>query len=575
MPELVYNRGCGLCLIVIIQALNSSGLVSKSDRSMQRITPLYPAFSRTVILILAVLFVVTLVARIIPGPRTIDDAFITFRYSRNIVEGQGFLYNPGQPATLGTTTPLFTLLMAGMSLVTGGQDFPWYALSVSALADGITVMLLYLLARRFTRHDIAAIIPAALYAIAPMSVTFAVGGMETSLNILWMLAATTTYVLSTGQSSRRSAILVGLFAGLGFLTRVDSAIWIGLLFVHQLVERVWQGQQQQTPWLQRIPWTTWITFGVVTLPWMLFSLLYFGAAIPNTISAKTVAYLIEPGSALVRLIQAYSTLFFEDQLFTTSIIALTSLLYLVLSILAITRSARLLPRLVPFLVYPWVYITIFSIANPLIFRWYMAPFVPALILGLFIGVWCIITGRKGRVLELKRVRWGIPVLAIFTLFWGASSLNAWTWNPDHGNNRPAPTMAWHKIELLYQEVGTALRDVEGVQPTTIVASGDIGAIGYFSRAIILDTVGLVTPAVRNYYPVSPDLVPEGQNYAIPPALILDAMPEYLVAMESMVRLGLQQDPTFNSNYELIREIPTDFYGTGMVIYRRINPAAQS
>jgi arabinofuranosyltransferase len=575
MPELVYNRGCGLCLIVIIQVLNSSGLVSKSDRSMQRVTPLYPAFSRTVILILAVLFVVTLVARIIPGPRTIDDAFITFRYSRNIVEGQGFLYNPGQPATLGTTTPLFTLLMAGMSLVTGGQDFPWYALSVSALADGITVMLLYLLARRFTRHDIAAIIPAALYAIAPMSVTFAVGGMETSLNILWMLAATTTYVLSTGQSSRRSAILVGLFAGLGFLTRVDSAIWIGLLFVHQLVERVWQGQQQQTPWLQRIPWTTWITFGVVTLPWMLFSLLYFGAAIPNTISAKTVAYLIEPGSALVRLIQAYSTLFFEDQLFTTSIIALTSLLYLVLSILAITRSARLLPRLVPFLVYPWVYITIFSIANPLIFRWYMAPFVPALILGLFIGVWCIITGRKGRVLELKRVRWGIPVLAIFTLFWGASSLNAWTWNPDHGNNRPAPTMAWHKIELLYQEVGTALRDVEGVQPTTIVASGDIGAIGYFSRAIILDTVGLVTPAVRNYYPVSPDLVPEGQNYAIPPALILDAMPEYLVAMESMVRLGLQQDPTFNSNYELIREIPTDFYGTGMVIYRRINPAAQS
>jgi 4-amino-4-deoxy-L-arabinose transferase-like glycosyltransferase len=575
MPELVYNQGYALCLIVIIQALNSSGLVSKSDRSMQRVTPLYPAFSRTVILILAVLFVVTLVARIIPGPRTIDDAFITFRYSRNIVEGHGFLYNPGQPATLGTTTPLFTLLMAGMSLVTGGQDFPWYALSVSALADGITVMLLYLLARRFTRHDIAAIIPAALYAIAPMSVTFAVGGMETSLNILWMLAATTTYVLSTGQSSRRSAILVGLFAGLGFLTRVDSAIWIGLLFVHQLVERVWQGQQQQTPWLQRIPWTTWITFGVVTLPWMLFSLLYFGAAIPNTISAKTVAYLIEPGSALVRLIQAYSTLFFEDQLFTTSIIALTSLLYLVLSILAITRSARLLPRLVPFLVYPWVYITIFSIANPLIFRWYMAPFVPALILGLFIGVWCIITGRKGRVLELKRVRWGIPVLAIFTLFWGASSLNAWTWNPDHGNNRPAPTMAWHKIELLYQEVGTALRDVEGVQPTTIVASGDIGAIGYFSRAIILDTVGLVTPAVRNYYPVSPDLVPEGQNYAIPPALILDAMPEYLVAMESMVRLGLQQDPTFNSNYELIREIPTDFYGTGMVIYRRINPAAQS
>ncbi|HIP97635.1 MAG TPA: hypothetical protein EYH32_10525, partial [Anaerolineae bacterium] len=32
-----------------------------------------------------------------------DDAFITYRYARNIVEGQGFTYNPGQ-WVLGTTT---------------------------------------------------------------------------------------------------------------------------------------------------------------------------------------------------------------------------------------------------------------------------------------------------------------------------------------------------------------------------------------------------------------------------------------------------------------------------------------
>jgi Dolichyl-phosphate-mannose-protein mannosyltransferase len=531
-----------------------------------------PRFSRATIGILLALFLLALIARILPGPRTIDDAFITFRYSRNIVEGAGFLYNPGQPATLGTTTPLFTLLMAAISLITGGQDFPWYALSVSALADGITVVLLYLLARRFTGHNVASVIPAALYAISPMSVTFAVGGMETSLNILWMLAATATYVLTDTKASPRYAILLGVFAGLGFLTRVDSAIWIGLLFLHQLGMQFWQGQREQTSWLRRIPWATWLAFAGVVLPWMLFSLVYFGAAFPNSISAKTVAYLIGEGSALLRLIQAYSTVFFEEGLFSGSVIAITSLLYLLLSLIAIVRTARLLPNLTPFLLYPWVYILVFSIANPLIFRWYMAPYVPALMLGLFIALWVIITGRKERVLPLNQVRWGAPVLALFTLVWGASSLNAWTLHPEHGNDRPAPEMAWHQIELLYQDVAEALRTVEGVQPSTVVASGDIGAIGYFSRATILDTVGLVTPAVRNYYPLSPNLVPEGQNYAIPPALILDAMPEYLVAMESMLRLGVLQDATFTSNYELIREIPTDFYGTGMLVYRRITPS---
>src|ERR1043165_8307340 len=141
-----------------------------------------------VMVIAVLLVVVAIVARLLPGPRTIDDAFITFRYSRNIVEGQGFVYNIGKPS-LGTTTPLFTLLMAAISAITGQQDFQWYAIIVSALADAITCVLLYLLACRLTGNDWLAAAPGLLWAISPASVTFSVGGMETSVNILWMVAA--------------------------------------------------------------------------------------------------------------------------------------------------------------------------------------------------------------------------------------------------------------------------------------------------------------------------------------------------------------------------------------------------
>ncbi len=65
-----------------------------------------------------------------------------------------------------------------------------------------------------------------------------------------------------------------------------------------------------------------------------------------------------------------------------------------------------------------------------------------------------------------------------------------------------------------------------------------------------------------------ELIAEGQNYAIPPQLILDEQPQYLVAMESMVRLGLEQNATFTSEYTLVRDIPTDFYGKGMYLYQR-------
>jgi hypothetical protein len=63
--------------------------------------------SRRINLLTLALIVLAVALRLIPGPRTIDDAFITFRYARNIVHGVGFIYNAGE-RVLGTTTPLYT-----------------------------------------------------------------------------------------------------------------------------------------------------------------------------------------------------------------------------------------------------------------------------------------------------------------------------------------------------------------------------------------------------------------------------------------------------------------------------------
>src|SRR4030042_4093279 len=82
-------------------------------------------------------------ARLIPGPRTIDDAYITFRYAQNLLQGDGLVYNPGQ-MVLGTTTPVYALLMAGLAALAGGAHapFPHLALAVNALADGLTCWLI-------------------------------------------------------------------------------------------------------------------------------------------------------------------------------------------------------------------------------------------------------------------------------------------------------------------------------------------------------------------------------------------------------------------------------------------------
>ncbi|MCS6911199.1 MAG: hypothetical protein NZM11_11645, partial [Anaerolineales bacterium] len=70
-------------------------------------------------------------------PNTVDDAYITFRYARNLIGGAGFVYNVGE-RVLGTTTPAYTLLLALGALISGFTDFPKLALVINAGCDALT-----------------------------------------------------------------------------------------------------------------------------------------------------------------------------------------------------------------------------------------------------------------------------------------------------------------------------------------------------------------------------------------------------------------------------------------------------
>ncbi|MBN1201532.1 MAG: hypothetical protein JXJ20_06715 [Anaerolineae bacterium] len=526
-------------------------------------TPNAPLSPITRLLLVTVIAVacLALIMRLVPHPRTIDDAFITFRYSRNIVDGQGFVYNPGS-RTLGTTTPLYTVLMAGIGFVTGSEQYPWFALIVNALADAGTAALLVLLVYRLTGSLIPAAVLGGLWAISPMSVTFAIGGMETSVAILWSVAAVYLYLI------RRDRWMAAC-AALGVLTRVDALIWAGPLLLHQAIT-CWLKTRSLPAGglcglLKRLPWPSWLVFGGVLLPWYLFSLAYFGTLLSRSLSAKQLAYVVGDWHALTRLLQHIATPFFEQDILGVPGIVIGIVLYPGLAWIGTVYAIKRQPRLLPFLLYPWLYVVVFSIMNPLIFRWYLAPLLPAYFLALWLGVWALADSAATSIKQLRLRSAVVLVLgATLTIF----SFHAWTLHPDHSPDYPAPDMAWHEIELYYQDMGEMLHDDFGVTGDTVVAAGDIGAVGYYSRAHILDTVGLITPEITRYYPLDRDLLEPDQNYAVPPAIIFDYQPDYIVFMEMFVRKGLALDPAFEQLYAEVAFIPTDFYGDGMILYQR-------
>jgi hypothetical protein len=272
---------------------------------------------------------------------------------------------------------------------------------------------------------------------------------------------------------------------------------------------------------------------------------------------------------LVRLIQHYATPFFEHQVFGTAWVGIGAILYLFLSLIGALSMIQRENRLLPLAIYPWLYLAAFGISNPLIFRWYMAPVLPMYVL-------CILYGARKVVGDLSRAlvsaRSWAPlaqqiVLGLLLVAALGMLLNGWTLHPDHGPDRPAPEMAWFKLEQLYRRATLELAASQPITPETRIAAGDIGVVGFTSGARILDTVGLVSPQSTSYYPLpDQDYV---ITYAISTDLILSEKPDYVIALEVYVRNTLAQSDAFRERYTLYRKWPTDIYGSdGMLVYRR-------
>ncbi len=526
---------------------------------MDKFTHRTSHFARLLFPILIITLALT--ARLLPGTRTIDDSFITYRYAGNIVAGEGFVYNPGE-RVLGTTTPFYTLLLAAISLFMGGANapFPTIALIVNALADAATALLLWRLGKRLD-FPYAGAGAALIWAIAPYSVTFAVGGLETSVYVFLLTA--TIYAYTQGKVS-----IAALFAGLSLLTRPDALLLLAPLALDFLFTYILNPQKGSRT--VRTVFRTPLVFLAVTLPWYIFATFYFGNPIPHSVSAKTLAYRLPTTAALTRLLQHYATPFLGHTTFGIPWIGIGIILFPFLTIIGVRAALRTNRRLWPWAIYPWLYLAVFAIANPLIFRWYLTPPLPAYFFFILVGLEELVNKAEQARAERGPRSWKPVLLPILVAFPLLMTLRGWTLTPDHGPARPAPEMAWIKVELLYRQAARHVnQDLARKSSSSlpVLAAGDVGVLGYYTNTRILDTVGLNSPQTLDYYPLDESLYVI--NYAIPPDLIRDQEPDYLVFLEVYGRAGLLKAPFFNEEYTLLHKLPTDIYGSdGMLIYKK-------
>jgi arabinofuranosyltransferase len=154
-----------------------------------------------------------------------DDAFISFRYARNLVDGHGLVWNPGERVE-GYTNFLWVLIMAlGMLVHVRPEVFS----NVIGIASGVIVLLILirLSAKRAGRLGPAALLAPLVLATSRTFTAWCTGGLATmffTMLVLWAL------VEFDGERTRHAGFPIRSAAAfaLAALTRPEGYIFIGV-----------------------------------------------------------------------------------------------------------------------------------------------------------------------------------------------------------------------------------------------------------------------------------------------------------------------------------------------------------
>jgi len=224
---------------------------------------------------------------------TFDDAFISFRYARNLVEGNGLVFNPGEHVE-GYTNFLWTLLAAlGIGL---GWD-PLATTRTVGVAAYLAVILLGVMAvgSKLQRgRELGVLALLAMLVLPPSYASFAGTGLETSfVGLMMVLTGMAQLLWDRGPGWGRT--LAGVPPLLAVLTRLDAGIAV---LASALVIAMAERDSWKTMRARLLPalGPTFVGLGV-QVAWRLH---YYGDLLPNTYYAKA-AYLFSFGPGVTYL----------------------------------------------------------------------------------------------------------------------------------------------------------------------------------------------------------------------------------------------------------------------------------
>jgi arabinofuranosyltransferase len=461
-----------------------------------------------------------------------DDSYISLAYAKNIVNGRGFVFNY-PPAVLGTTTPLFTMAVAGLALIFPQMTIHHIAVFLTAFCWIGIVWVIFFFHKEWELDQWQAAI-VGLVVISSGWIGFL--GME-SYPFAFLLVLCLSLFLS------RHFLSTGLMAGLLFLTRGEGILILILIFITVLIQLWHKSKSIDHQWAQTLLNLS-LGFVIPVFIWFVYAHLTFGSFLPNTLAAKQA----QAQSGLwcnfsERLTNDWIPLWGKSFLMKgMPLINFWWIITLIGVIVALFQKRRWLI----FIGWIILYISGYILFNVSAYPWYQLPIL--FILNLFFGLGIIkIVDILRRHIKSLILSFSVSVFVTTLLLFALAQPTVTTMLTYQGE---AKGKSYTALSQWFRE---------HTENSNSIAFIEIGYLGYYTDNRIIDLAGLTLPDILPHI-AKGDFAWGFWHY----------QPDYYVYLSDFdwALASIRADSRFDQQYQCVATLPgpreNDF-----IIYKRV------
>jgi len=366
-----------------------------------------------------------------------DDAFITLRYVKTLLHTGTWGFLPGY-VTNAVTSPLhvFLLALAGVFLGPTVNAVMWLSAGILAL----TIVLLIRISFLLFETRIFGYLAAGALIFNPLIISTL--GLESILFV-------GLYILSTYLYLTKRWSLLAVALGLITITRFDGILFfiVTLLLI--------------PAFKLRFKFT--IIYLLSTVPWYVFSWIYLGSLLPDTLFIKIVQPIWGRWDFLNGL-DLYGRVYSLETAFSFLLLPFVFLLF--------NKQVRSLP-VIPFLILTsTAHFAGYSVLHVPPYYWYYIPEITAVILIGSFGLGVLFQHNYSKTWKRK----GVQSITAILLILQASGMFYILIRDDFSIKEMPLHTNWATHEQ-YREIGEWLKEHD--DGSTILVNGEVGTLGYY------------------------------------------------------------------------------------------------